>query len=311
MKRFSFVIFIVLYFLQQAIGLNTRLNGYADTTRIKNDLIKITKTLKSRNFLNVGTIDTVAQYIFDELSKTCDTVYYQKFFVDGIEYKNVIGSIGQAQKEKIIIGAHYDVFLKQEGADDNASGVSGLLELSRLLSKDTLKNYIDFVAYALEEPPFFRSEHMGSYVHAKSLYDKGEKIKGMICLEMIGYFDETPKSQRYPLGLLKLFYGNKGDYITVIQKYGNGSFGHQVKQLMQLQNLISTKSFKGPQWLRGVDFSDHRNYWKFKYKAVMITDTSFFRNKNYHKNTDTLETLDIRRMGLVIDELYLTVKQIR
>jgi len=311
MKRLSFVFILVLVIVCTLTGANLREKGYADTARIKNDLIRITKTNKSRNFLNIETLNNVAQYIFNELSKSCDTVYFQTYLVNGTEYKNVIGSIGLAKKERIIIGAHYDVCLDQEGADDNASGVTGVLELARLLSKDTLSQGIDFVAFSLEEPPFFRGEYMGSYIHAKSLADKGEKIKGMICLEMIGYFDDKPKSQNYPLGFLKLFYGNKGDFITVIQKFGNGRFGRQVKQLMKKQGLINTKSFKGPSWLRGVDFSDHRNYWKFNYSAVMITNTSFYRNKNYHEKTDKMETLDIYRMGLVIDELYLTVKQIR
>ena len=300
-----------MFFLNNAIGLNLSPKRYADTVRIKDDLTRITKTNKSRNFINVGTLNTVAQYIFDELSKTCDTVYFQTYFVNGTTYKNVVGSMGSPKKEKLVIGAHYDVCLEQEGADDNGSGVSGLLELARLLAKDTLTQCIEFVAYSLEEPPFFRSENMGSYVHAKSLYDRGQKIKGMIYLEMIGCFNDKPKSQNYPVGLLKLFYGNKGDYITVIQKYGNGPFGRQVKRLMKNQGSIKTKSFKAPSWLRGVDFSDHRNYWKFKYSAVMITDTSFYRNKNYHNNTDKMETLDINRMGLVIDELYLTVKNIK
>ncbi len=311
MKRLSFVFILVLVIVCTLTGANLREKGYADTARIKNDLIRITKTNKSRNFLNIETLNNVAQYIFNELSKSCDTVYFQTYLVNGTEYKNVIGSIGLAKKERIIIGAHYDVCLDQEGADDNASGVTGVLELARLLSKDTLSQGIDFVAFSLEEPPFFRGEYMGSYIHAKSLADKGEKIKGMICLEMIGYFDDKPKSQNYPSGFLKLFYGNKGDFITVIQKFGNGRFGRQVKQLMKKQGLINTKSFKGPSWLRGVDFSDHRNYWKFNYSAVMITNTSFYRNKNYHEKTDKMETLDIYRMGLVIDELYLTVKQIR
>jgi hypothetical protein len=152
---------------------------------------------------------------------------------------------------------------------------------------------------------------MGSYIHSKSLYDKGEKIKGMICLEMIGYFDEHKKSQNYPIGILKLFYGNKADYITVVQKFGNGKFGRQFKRKMKKLNIIKTKSFKAPVSIPGIDLSDHMNYWKFDYSAVMITNTAFYRNKNYHEPTDKMETLDIKRMSLVIDELYLTVKEFK
>ena len=310
MKRISLVNIIVFGFFLFSCGQPLRHERYSDTIRIKNDLTIITKTDKSRNYKNIEALNFVAQYIFGELSKTCDTVYFQTYLVNGIEYKNVIGSIGRNRKEKIVIGAHYDVAGEQEGADDNASGIVGVLELSRLLAKEPLKYQIEFVAYTLEEPPFFGEQEMGSYIHAKSIFDNGENIKGMICLEMIGYFNDKPKSQDYPVGFLKLFYGDKGDYITVVQKFGNGSFGREVNRLMKKQGFIDTKSFKGPASLQGVDFSDHRNYWKFNYSAVMITNTAFYRNKNYHENTDKIETLDINRMGLVIDELYMTVKQI-
>lgn len=311
MKRISIVYSIIFGLLLTSCGVTSRQERYSDLTRIKNDLTVITKTEKSRNYKNLETLDSAAQYIFNELSKSCDTVYFQTYLVNGIEYKNVIGSIGRDRNEKIVIGAHYDVAGDQEGADDNASGVVGVLELSRLLAKEPLKYQIEFVAYTLEEPPFFGGNEMGSYIHAKSIFEKGEKIKGMICLEMIGYFNDNPKSQDYPLGFLKLFYGAKGNYITVVQKIGNEGFARQVKRMMKKQRVINTKSFKGPASLQGVDFSDHRNYWKFNYSAVMITNTAFYRNKNYHENTDKMETLDINRMGLVIDELYLTVKQIK
>lgn len=282
----------------------------SDTQRIENDLRIITKTTKSRNYKNTETLNFVADYIYSELAKNCDTVYFQTYTVNGIEYKNVIGSIGINKPERIVVGAHYDVAGDQEGADDNASGVVGVIELSRLLANKQLRYRIDFVAYSLEEPPFFRTEHMGSYVHAKTLYENQEKVKGMICLEMIGYFNDEPKSQSYPVGILKLFYGNKGDYITVIQKFGNGKFGRRIKRLMKNQDLIRTKSLKAPSKLPGIDFSDHQNYWKYGYSAVMITNTAFYRNKNYHEETDKMETLDLSRMALVIDEVYLTLMKI-
>lgn len=283
----------------------------SDTSRIENDLRKITKTNKSRNYQNIEILNLVADYIFNEFSKNCDTVYFQKFYVNGIEYKNVIGSIGTKKSERIIIGAHYDVAGDQEGADDNASGVVGVIELSRLLSKEQLNQRIDFVAYSLEEPPFFRSENMGSNIHAKSLFDNKVDVKGMICLEMIGYFSDEPNSQDYPIGFLRLFYGNKGDFITVVQKLCNGNFGRRFKRLMKNEGTIKTKSFRGPSFLPGIDFSDHQNYWKYGYSAVMITNTAFYRNKNYHEQTDKMETLDLKRMALVINEIYLSIKKVK
>ncbi len=283
--------------------------NHVDTTRVKNDLFEIVNLEKSRNYKNIEMLNKVARYIKSEFEKVCDSVAYQKYNVDNNEYKNVIASIGMKNKERIIIGAHYDVFGNQDGADDNASGVAGLLELARLLSEEKLAYRIDFVAYTLEEPPFFRTKEMGSYVHAKYLYDNQIPIKGMICLETIGYFNEKSNSQAYPIKGMGLVYGNKGDFITVVQCNKNQPFSDTVKNLMKQQNLIKTKSFKGSSKLSGVDFSDHMNYWKFDYNAVMITNTAFYRNKNYHTDKDKLETLDIQKMSLVIEQLYMTIKQ--
>ncbi len=303
MKLNNLYIIILLLSFPSLISLYAQSNR-SSVLRIENDLKIITKTEKSRNFRNIETLNDIAQYIFNELSEHCDTVFYQTYIVDGIEYKNVVGRIGDIHKEKIVIGAHYDVAGNQEGADDNASGLVGVLELSRIISRDSINYQIELVAYTLEEPPFFRTKQMGSYIHATSLFNNKEKIKGMICLEMIGYFNDDKNSQHYPVGLLSLFYGNKGDFITVVQKFGNGKFGRKVSRLMKRQKIIKTKAFKAPEYLPGIDFSDHRNYWKYGYSAVMITNTAFYRNKNYHKNSDTMDSLDFDRMSLVINEVY-------
>ena len=307
----NYFLLIFLAIIHFSCGKQIHSSSYASETRIEQDLQTITKTELPRNYRNIEILNFVADYIYTEFTKTCDTVYYQPYMVNGLEYKNVIGIIGDKHKEKIVIGAHYDVCDEQEGADDNASGVVGLLELSRLFKSDTLQHQIELVAYTLEEPPFFRTESMGSYIHAKSLYDKGEQLKGMICLEMIGYFSDEKNSQEHPIGLMKLFYGSVGDFIMVVRKFGDGSFGRQVKNGMKKQNLISTKSIQAPTWVTGVDFSDHLNYWKFDYPAVMVTNTAFYRNKNYHESTDMMETLDLKKMAAVIDEVYFTIKQLK
>lgn len=148
---------------------------------------------------------------------------------------------------------------------------------------------------------------MGSYVHAKSLKDNNVRIKGMICLEMIGYFSEESGSQDYPLAHKKLIYGDKGNYILIVQKLNDGNFGNKIKGLMKNADLIDTKSIKALPALPGIDFSDHLNYWSIGYSAVMITNTAFYRNKNYHQKTDTMETLNIDKMSAVIDEIYYAV----
>ena len=121
---------------------------------------------------------------------------------------------------------------------------------------------------------------------------------------MIGYFKDEKKSQSYPVGLLSLFYGSRGNYITLVKKFGAGSFARKFCRKYKSTNAIRTKKFTAPPSLPGIDFSDHQNYWKFGYSALMITDTAFFRNKNYHEATDTMETLDFGRMAKVIDGVF-------
>lgn len=279
----------------------------SDTTIIKSHLTAITKTGKFRTYKNIDQLNKTADYIKTVFNQYSDSVFIQEYSVNGQVYKNVICSFGTENKKRIIVGAHYDVCDNQEGADDNASGVVGLLELSRLLKGQKLNQRIDLVAYSLEEPPYFRTEYMGSYIHAKSLVDNKTEVYGMISLEMIGYFKDEKKSQSYPIGLLSLFYGNKGNYITLVKKFGAGQFTRKFCRKYKSTKAIRTKKFTGPPALAGIDFSDHLNYWKFGFSALMLTDTSFFRNKNYHEPTDTMETLDIKRMAKVIDGVFGTL----
>lgn len=278
-----------------------------DTTSIKLHLQKITKTTAYRNHQNVAQLNVIADYIKSHFLTYSDSVHFQEYEVDGQVYKNVICSFGTENAQRIIVGAHYDVCGNQEGADDNASGVVALLELASQLKGQTLNKRIDLVAYTLEEPPYFRTVYMGSAVHAKYLSDHKIDVFGMLSIEMIGYFKDEKKTQNYPLGILSWFYGNKGNYITLVNKFNKGRFAKQFGRYFKKTKTINTKKFTGPKKLPGIDFSDHLNYWNYGYSALMITDTSFYRNKNYHQKTDTLETLDVGRMAKVIDGIYLAL----
>lgn len=297
----SFLIFISGYCKAQVVS---------DTTIIKSHLIALTKTETFRTYDNLTQLNKTAEYILFCFAQYADSVFTQEFSVNGNVYKNVICSFGLENSRRIIVGAHYDVCEKQEGADDNASGIVGLLELARMLKGQKLKNRIDLVAYSLEEPPYFRTEFMGSYVHAKSLADSNVSVYGMISLEMIGYFKDEKKTQSYPIRLLSIFYGKRGNYITLVKKFGSGKFAHKFCKQFKSTKIIRTKKFTGPPALPGIDFSDHLNYWKFGFSAMMITDTAFYRNKNYHEATDKMETLDLPRMAKVIDAVFMTITKI-
>jgi hypothetical protein len=281
--------------------------AFSDTILIKSYLTTLTKTSTSRSFENISQLNKTADFIRSTFSKYSDSTSQQEYIVQNNTYKNIICSFGTENSKRIIIGAHYDVCEHQQGADDNASGIVGLLELARMLKGQKLKYRIDLVAYTLEEPPFFRTEHMGSYIHAKSLLDNKTDVFGMVSIEMIGYFKDDKGSQHYPLSILKLIYGSRGNYITLVNKFNKGKFANRFNHKYKSTKVIRTKKFVAPASLTGIDFSDHLNYWKFGFSALMLTDTGFFRNENYHQKTDTLETLNIQKMSNVIDGIYTTL----
>jgi len=281
-----------------------------DTVLIKKHLVQLTKDEIYRNYKNIERLDSVAAYIYRSFSKHADTVYYQEFYVKDKIYRNVVCSFGTNNNAHIVVGAHYDVCGEQEGADDNASGVVGLLELARMLEGHSLTNQIDLVAYTLEEPPFFRSTSMGSYQHAKSLVENKVDVRGMICLEMIGYFSDEKQSQTYPVEGMEALYGNAADYISIVSKSSPGKFiSGFTKQFMDA-GTVKTKHIAASASVQGIDFSDHLNYWNLGFSALMITDTAFYRNDNYHESSDVMETLDIQRMSHVIEAVFIALTKV-
>jgi Zn-dependent M28 family amino/carboxypeptidase len=230
----------------------------------------------------------------------------QVFDVDGQKFKNLIARFGDSGLPKFVVGAHYDVCGDQPGADDNGSAVAGLLEVSRLVveKKPKLSHQLEFVAYTLEEPPNYGTQFMGSYVHAKSLQSQKAKVKMMIVLEMIGFFSDEPNSQKFPAFFMKWFYPTVGNFIAIVGHMGGLGYGKRIQQLFMKNSSVPAYRLHAPKHLGGVDYSDHRSYWKFGYPALMITDTAFFRNYHYHMKTDTPETLDYRRMAEVVKGTY-------
>lgn len=281
----------------------------ANPKRLYADVKALTGIEPSRNYLNIESLNRAAEYIGAEFQKLGCDLTVQPFTVNNRPYQNVICSFGQREAERIVVGAHYDVYGPYPGADDNASGVAGLLEIGRLLNelKPSLKKRIDLVAYSLEEPPFFRTRKMGSYHHAKSLSDANAAVKIMICLESIGYFSEEPGSQHFPFFAFRWFFPDRGNFIVVVGKWGQAAPVREVRSLMSRASKIHVDSINAPSLLPGIDLSDHKNYWKFGYDAVMVTDSAFYRNPHYHEPTDTINTLSFDYMAEVIKGVYWAV----
>ncbi|MCP2044840.1 M28 family peptidase [Pontibacter sp. HSC-36F09] len=275
--------------------------------RLYRDVGKLTGIKPARNYRNLEALKEAVRYIKGELEQLECEVREQSFKVDNRTYKNVVALFkGNSSAERIVVGAHYDVCGEQPGADDNASGVAGLLETARLLHqhKPPLQHDIELVAYCLEEPPYFASEDMGSAVHARKLHEQKIKVRAMICYEMIGYFSDEPHSQKFPDSELAKHYPHTGNFIVVVGKTGQETYTQQVRDLMRQHTDIDVQSVNLPASFGLAGLSDHRNYWKYNINAIMINDSSFLRNPHYHQTSDTIDTLDFDKMAGVVQGVY-------
>jgi len=269
---------------------------------LKKTVFTLSHEIGSRGYLQINALERTVDYISSELSSYGYDVSFQTYRFQGNTYKNVSVEIrGEKTPEKIlIIGAHYDTVTGTPGADDNASGIAVLLELARLLRNQSFDKSVRFVAFTLEEPPLFRSKFMGSHVYAQSLNKKGEDIEGMICLEMVGYFTDKPESQLFPLSFFKWMYPTTGNFILFVSNLQSKGFLNRVRHAFQKGTDLPAESISTLSIVPGTDFSDHSSFWKFGYNALMVTDTSFYRNAHYHGPGDVSETLDYIRMSEVV-----------
>jgi hypothetical protein len=278
----------------------------ADPERLRRHVEALTRLGGFRNPEHPEVLDRAADYIRSQWQSVGFEVTDQPFEVNRSTYRNLIVGYGPAGAPLVVVGAHYDVAGNQYGADDNASAVAAVIELARLLAsgQPTVDRRIELVGYCLEEPPFYRTRSMGSWHHAASLRDRGADVAAMICLEMIGYFSDRPRSQRFPLPGLGLLYPRTGDFIAVVGNLRGRSLTREVKARMAGACAVPVHSINAPALMPGVDFSDHWGYWRHGFPAVMVTDTAFYRNPNYHLPSDTADTLDYDRMAEVVRGVY-------
>ena len=239
-------------------------------------------------------------YIAEQLEAIGYTVERQEVPTAGTAFNNLAVRIrgAAAAKEWVVIGAHYDSFLGSPGADDNASGVAVLIELAAMFVHGKPDCSLRFVFFTNEEPPFFRSERMGSFADARRMRTEGETIRAMLSLEMLGFYSDRPGSQHYPPPL-SFFYPDRGDFVAFVSSSANRSVVTKATRLFRDSTRFPSEGLAAPTWIRGVDFSDHWAFWQHGYPAVMVTDTSSLRNSNYHRTTDTPDTLDYERMARV------------
>lgn len=196
----------------------------------------------------------------------------------------------------VLLGAHYDSCWDAPGADDNASGVAAMLEVARLLAGRRLSHTVRFVAWANEEPPDFQQDGMGSLVAARNARARNDDLVAVLALDAVGYYDDSPGSQHWPLGLGALF-PNRANFINVVSRTASGRQVLAVSAALRRHSSVPVAAAAAPAFVTGVDWSDHWSYWQAGYDAVMITDMPPFRNPHYHERTDTPDTLDYDKLA--------------
>ncbi|MEI8248629.1 MAG: M28 family peptidase [Lentisphaerota bacterium] len=221
-------------------------------------------------------------------------------------YKNIVVAIKGTEKpdEIIVIGAHYDSvpIAGCKGANDNASGVAATLALAKYFAAKPQKRTLRFVAFANEEPPFFWTKCMGSYVYARSCKAKNEKIIAMLTTETIGFYSDEAGSQKYPFPL-SWFYPSKGNFIAFAGNTGSETLIKQCVKSFRDNAKFPSEGACIPRCIPHIGFSDHWSFWKMDYPALMITDTAMFRYKYYHTASDNYDMLDYDRMARVVEGL--------
>jgi Zn-dependent M28 family amino/carboxypeptidase len=251
-----------------------------------------------RNIWRKQSLDQVANFLEKTLSGIGFEVNEQTFDSRGERVKNLEVEI-RGGDDIVVIGAHYDSVFNSPGANDNASGVAALLELSRMLKDSRPKQTLRFVAFVNEEAPFFASGEMGSQLYAARARVRGEKIVAMLSLETIGYYSDKPGSQRYPAPL-HFFYPSEGNFIAFVGDVASRSLVRRAIRTFRTAARFPSEGAALPRWIPGVSWSDHASFWQHGYPAIMVTDTAPYRYPHYHTAADTADRLDYQRMARAV-----------
>ncbi len=308
--RITITVFFILsagtFYLMQPLvsrGSATQASGWIDSKDLENHVVALAKIDRGRHSKNLTGTKAASDYILKILENNGNSPTLQPVKIeDFAPCSNISVVFPGTLTERVIIGAHFDTYGPFPGADDNASGVAALLEMAKVLKGKTTKHTVELVFYCFEEPPAFRTKKMGSHIHAESVAP--ENVELMISVEMIGYFSQKPKSQSFPHPAMALVYGDAANFIAVVGLPGDAMLIRNLKSHLKTHaKTIDVKSMNAPRKMPGLDFSDHLNYWDRDISAVMVTDTSFYRNDNYHTVYDTPDTLDYGRMREVTNGL--------
>ncbi len=256
-----------------------------------------------------ANVQRAAGYIDSVLRSFGYAVVSQEFAAGGRTYRNLEATLAGTtlRHEVVILGAHYDTAEQAPGADDNASGIAGVLELARLFARTPQARTVRFVLFPNEEPPWFPTAAMGSRHYAAAARARHDRIVAMLSIESIGYYDTERGTQRYPFPL-NLAYPDVGDFIAFVSNLKSRGLLHRAISAFRAHANFPTQGAAAPAWVPGVWWSDHWAFWREGYPAIMISDTAPYRNPFYHTPQDTPDKLDYARTARVVDGLVHVVR---
>jgi Zn-dependent M28 family amino/carboxypeptidase len=278
-------------------------------SRLRGHVERLAGEIGERHVLRPPALHAAERYIADTLRALGYAVARQNYEAQGVDCANLEVAIeGSARASEIVLaGAHYDTVPGSPGADDNASGVAAVLELARLLREAGPARTIKLVAFVNEEPPFFFWGEMGSKVYARASRARGDDIRVMLSLEMLGCYSDEKGSQAYP-PLLGYFYPAQGNYIAFVSNIRSRHALRNVFAAFREASDFPAEKLAAPALVPGIAWSDQLSFWREGYPAAMVTDTAFHRYRHYHQPTDTPEKLDYARMARVVEGLASTLQ---
>jgi len=278
--------------------------------RLRTDVSFLAASIGERNVMAYQSLESASRYIEQSFRSMGYEVTSQEYTTQMRRVRNVIASLpGTTGGDIVVIGAHYDTVYDSPGADDNSSGVAALLELARVLRPDHPKKTVRFIAFVNEEPPWFQTDSMGSFVYASEAKRRNEHVSAAVSIESVGLYSNQEGSQHYPPGFA-LFYPSKGNFVAFVGNTGSRALVRQAIRAFRSSTSVPSEGAALPPFVPGVSWSDHWSFWQEGYPAIMVTDTAPYRNPNYHEPTDTPETLDYETMARVTQGLVAVVREL-
>lgn len=286
----------------------------ADEIALRTELAADVQTLAGeigeRNTQRYPQLNAAADFVEASFQRAGLQPRRDTYDLNGQACHNIEAEIRGDRPEIVVIGAHYDSVFGSPGANDNASGVAALLALARRFAGKPGGQTLRFVAFTNEEPFYFQTEQMGSFVYASRCKARGDQISGMISLETIGYFSDSPGSQTYPSPGIAAFYPSTGNFIAFVGNVRSRALLRRAIGIFRQQAKLPSEGAALPSFIPGVGWSDQWAFWQHGYPGIMVTDTAPFRYPHYHEATDTPDKLDYDRFALVVSGLEKTIAEL-